>query len=222
MTPTLYRWLGATLLAFAAALVVVAATRAHAAPPPAPTFTKDVAPILFANCATCHHDGGSGPFALVTFEDAKKRARLIASVTQSRYMPPWLPAPGHGDFADERTLSAEQIRTIQRWVDAGSVEGPSEDLPPVPHFPDGWLLGTPDLVIEMPEAYALRADGPDVFRNFVFPVSIPATRFVRAIEILPGDQGSSTTRMSLSIGRGARGVATRRIRVSALAEWTSR
>src|SRR5271166_77154 len=80
-----------------------------------PTFAHDVAPILYQYCAPCHRPGEAGPFSLLSYSDAKKRAAQITAVTSSRYMPPWLPEPAHGDFADERRLSAEQIKTIADW-----------------------------------------------------------------------------------------------------------
>src|SRR5580704_16884399 len=88
------------------------------------TFAHDVAPVVYQFCAPCHHPGGEGPFSLLDYEDVKKHAAQIAAVTRSRYMPPWLPEPGHGDFAGERRLSGEQIARIADWVAAGSPEGP--------------------------------------------------------------------------------------------------
>src|SRR5262245_65587097 len=104
------------------------------------TFNKQIAPILFANCAACHHAGGAGPFGLIEYEEVKKRARQIVTVTGSRYMPPWLPEPGHGEFADARRLSDEQIGTIRRWVEQGMIEGAKGDLPPAPSFNEAWQL----------------------------------------------------------------------------------
>ena len=152
------------------------------------TFNKDIAPIIFQNCAACHHPGGAGPFSLVNYQDVRKRAEQIAVVTESRYMPPWLPEPGHGEFADERRLSGKQIEMIRRWVKDGATEGLSTDLPPVPKFNEGWQLGRPDLVVKMPEAYTLPAGGTDVFRNFVIPIPVATMRYVKAVEILPGNK----------------------------------
>lgn len=152
------------------------------------TFNKDIAPIIFQNCAECHHPGGPAPFSLLNYEDVKKRARQIVSVTKSRYMPPWPPEPGYGEFAGERRLSESQIIAIQQWVEQGSAEGVATTLPPLPRFNEGWQLGQPDLVVKMPKPYLLQATGTDVFRNFVIPIPVPATRYVRAVEILPGNK----------------------------------
>lgn len=152
------------------------------------TFNKQIAPIFFANCAACHHAGGAGPFSLVEYQEVKKRARQIVTVTASRYMPPWLPEPGYGDFADARRLSNEQIETIRRWVEQGMMEGDKSDLPPAPGFNEAWQLGEPDLIVEMPRPYTLPAETTDVFRNFVIPLPITKTRYVKAVEFLPGDK----------------------------------
>jgi tetratricopeptide (TPR) repeat protein len=156
----------------------------------APTFNKHVAPIMFEYCAACHHPGGAGPFSLTTYQDAKKRAKQIAAVTASRYMPPWLPddLPPPHNFAGARRLSDEQAKIIQQWADAGAVEGDAADLPAAPKFNAGWQLGQPDLIVKMPQAYTLPASGTDVFRNFVIPVPVTTMRYVRAVEILPGNK----------------------------------
>jgi tetratricopeptide (TPR) repeat protein/mono/diheme cytochrome c family protein len=152
------------------------------------TFNRDIAPIVFQHCAECHHTGGAAPFSLLRYDEVKKRGKQIVSVTESRYMPPWLPEPGYGEFADARRLSDEQIGTIRRWVEQGSIEGVAADLPPAPKFNEGWQLGQPDLVVKMPAPYILPAGGSDVFRNFVIPVPVSTTRYVRAVEILPGNK----------------------------------
>jgi len=150
------------------------------------TFTKDIAPIVYENCATCHRPGQSGPFPLLHFADVKKHAKQIAEVTQSRYMPPWLPDPG--DFLAERRLSIDQIGAIQQWVSEGATEGAATDLPPEPKWREGWQLGTPDLVVSMPAPYTLPAAGKDVYRNFVVPIPTAARRYVKAIEFNPGSR----------------------------------
>ncbi|HEY3456162.1 MAG TPA: tetratricopeptide repeat protein [Bryobacteraceae bacterium] len=149
----------------------------------APTFTHDVAPIVVRSCAPCHHSGGAGPFPLLTYGDVRKHARQIADVTRSRFMPPWLPEPGYGDFEDERRLTTREIETIQDWVAHGAPEGASADLAAAPSFPEGWQLGKPDLVVTAPRAFAVPAAGPDRFWNFVLSPKIDSRRYVRAVEI---------------------------------------
>jgi len=151
------------------------------------TFSRDVAPILFKNCAPCHRPGESAPFSVLTYADVKQRAQTIVKVTASRVMPPWLPEPGYGAFAGERHLTAAEIDTIRRWEEQGAAEGSPADLPPAPQPAGGWRLGTPDILIRLPEPYTLRASGGEVWRNFVIPIPVPATTYVRTVEIQPGN-----------------------------------
>jgi Flp pilus assembly protein TadD len=151
------------------------------------TFYKDVAPIVYHSCALCHRPGEPGPFPLLTYDDVRKHGQQIVTVIRRRYMPPWLPEPGHGDFQDERRLTDEQIRTIAQWVEQGTAAGSPSDAPPHPKFTPGWQLGAPDLVIEASAPYRLRADGPDEYWNFVLPLKLDGARWVKAIEIRPGN-----------------------------------
>jgi tetratricopeptide (TPR) repeat protein len=151
------------------------------------TFTRDVAPLVFQRCAPCHRPGESAPFSLLTYDDVKSRARVIAEVTGRRVMPPWLPVPGHGSFAGERRLSDHDIAVLRRWHEQGAAEGDAAHLPPQPVFPAGWQLGQPDLVVTLPRPYQLRADGTEVWRNFVMPVPVSSAQFVRAVELRPGN-----------------------------------
>jgi Tfp pilus assembly protein PilF len=153
------------------------------------TFTRDVAPIVFARCAGCHRPGGGAPFALLTYHDVRQRARTIVEVTGKRYMPPWLPAPGHGEFAGERRLADAEIEILRRWVEQGAVEGAASDLPAAPRADDGWQMGEPDLVVELPQPYTLPPSSGDVWRNFVIPVTIDRPVFVRTLELHPGGAG---------------------------------
>ena len=152
------------------------------------TFNKHIAPVIFQYCSPCHRPGESAPFPLLSYSDVRKHASQIVTVTERRFMPPWLPEAGYGDFAGERRLTAEQIRLIAEWVKEGSAEGNPADLPPAPHFTEGWQMGPPDLVVQMPKPFRLRASGDDVFRNFVVPVSLKETRYVRAVELRPGNK----------------------------------
>lgn len=151
------------------------------------TFNEDIAPIVFEKCSVCHRPDGGGPFDLLTYDDVRARSKQIAVVTEDRYMPPWLPTVGRGKFAGERALSNDQIGMIAQWSREGCKEGDPGDLPPLPTWPEGWTLGTPDLVLELPEEYELVADGADVYRNFVLSVPLEQPVYVRALEFDPGN-----------------------------------
>jgi hypothetical protein len=146
------------------------------------TFNKHIAPILYSQCAGCHRPGQSAPFSLISFADARRHAKQIGVVTREGLMPPWLPEQGVVRFADERRLSPEQLGLIQQWVTDGAPEGSPADLPPPPRWADGWQLGSPDLVVTVPETYTLAADGKDVYRNFVIPVPLTQPRHIKAVE----------------------------------------
>ena len=151
------------------------------------TFNKDIAPIMFHRCARCHRPGQSAPFALLSYQDARKHATDIVDVTARRYMPPWLPEQGYGDFMDERRLSIDEIGMIEQWVTEGQVEGSPADLPPAPNWSSDWQLGKPDLVVSLPETYTLAAERRDVYRNFVVPIPLTVGRYVRGVEFHPGN-----------------------------------
>jgi Tol biopolymer transport system component len=149
------------------------------------TFSENIAPIVYDNCVTCHRPGEAAPFALISYEDVKKRGALIVTVTKSRYMPPWHATHGYGEFADERRLTDQQIATIADWVRQGMPQGDPAKMPKLPQFAEGWHLGKPDLILEMPVGFDLPASGPDIFRNFVIPTGLKEDRWVRAVEFRP-------------------------------------
>ena len=152
------------------------------------SFARDVAPILNAHCVSCHRPGGGGPFALTSAAEAAAVAPMLVEVTRDRSMPPWPPRPDPvHKLVGERWLRDAEIDLLARWAAAGCPPGDAADLPPPPRFVEGWQLGRPDLVVRIPEAFTVPADGPDVFRNFVVPLDIPADRVVAAIEFHPGD-----------------------------------
>jgi hypothetical protein len=152
------------------------------------TFNKDIAPILWKNCASCHRPGEVGPFALLSYDDAAKRGEFIRDVVKDRIMPPWKAEPEYGRFHGVRRLSDADIKTIDRWVAAGSPEGRMEDLPQPPKFSEGWQLGVPDLVLKMPQPFEVPAETPDIYRCFVLPIDIPEDRTVSAVEFRPGNR----------------------------------
>lgn len=187
--------------AIAAVLGGKAPARSHAEPvgclfeagkrparPDAATYTRDIAPILQANCMKCHRDGEVAPFPLVSYSDAAKRARQIARVTASRFMPPWKPEPDFGHFLDERRLTDRELALLAGWADAGAPEGDPADLPPSPRFTEGWQIGEPDLIVKMSEPFEVPADGRDVFRNFVIPSGATEDKLVAAVEFRPGNR----------------------------------
>ena len=151
-----------------------------------PTFARDVASIVFANCSVCHRPGEAAPFSLLTYEDVRKRAKQVAVVTGSHYMPPWLPAPIPGvAFHADRSLTEAEIDVLARWADAGAPEGDPDQTPPQPRWTEGWQLGQPDLVVRMPRTYTVPTEGRDLYRNFLLPAPLrPGSnkRFVRAVE----------------------------------------
>ena len=167
------------------------------------TFTRDVAPILFSACASCHRPEGVAPFSLLTYDDAKSHAAAIVEATQDRVMPPWKPEPGYGEFLDERRLTSDQIATLRRWVDDGLLEGDPALLPRPPTWSGHWQLGTPDLVIETP-LYTLSASGDDVYRNFVLPIETSTSRYIRAWEFLPGSGAVHHATMQFDPTRSSR------------------
>jgi hypothetical protein len=176
------------LTALLCALGATSAARADE-PKPAPldhvTFSEHIAPIIFTNCTACHRPGEAAPFKLMTYRDVQKRGRTILQVVESRYMPPWKPEPGHGEFRDARRLSDQQIALLRRWVQSGMAEGNPRLLPLLPKFQDGWYLGKPDLVVTMDRPFDVPADGPDVYRNFVLRMDLPEDKWLTAIELRP-------------------------------------
>jgi Flp pilus assembly protein TadD len=152
------------------------------------SFNRDIAPIMYRSCATCHRPGEAAPFSLLSYSDVKKHARQIAEVTGSRSMPPWLPEPQKLKFADELRLPDAEINLIRRWVEGGASEGSPADLPPQPKFVEGWRLGEPDLILTANKPLTLPPSGTDTYWNFIFPVPTQETRWVKAIEIRPGDK----------------------------------
>jgi hypothetical protein len=149
------------------------------------TFTETIAPIVYRNCVTCHRPGEAAPFALITLDDVRKRGALIASVTESRYMPPWHAEHGYGDFAGERRLTDAEIAAIGEWVKQGMPEGDRTKLPKLPQFTSGWQLGKPDLILEMPAGYDVPASGPDIYRSFALPTGLLEDKYIRAVEFRP-------------------------------------
>src|SRR5580765_7904051 len=128
-----------------------------AAGPAAPTYTKDVAPILYRNCTSCHRPGEIGPMSLLSYKDARPWAKAIGTRVAAGTMPPWHADPTVGEFSNDRRLTAAEKETISQWVAAGAPEGDARDLPAAPRYAEGWTIGEPDAVLPMQEDYPIPA-----------------------------------------------------------------
>lgn len=152
------------------------------------TWSRDIAPLVYANCTSCHHEGEVAPFSLMTWQDAKKRAEMLSAVTESKTMPPWKAADAWGTFHDERRLTAAQIDLFKKWADVGAPEGEKADAPPAPKYATGWELGKPDMVVKMAKPFNVPAAGRDTFVFSVIPLNLPADTYVVAFEYHPGNR----------------------------------
>ncbi|MEC5128932.1 cytochrome c [Verrucomicrobiales bacterium BCK34] len=149
------------------------------------TYHRDIAPIIHANCMSCHRPGESAPFPLTNYEEVSRKAKTIARVVDDRYMPPWHANHEVTAFQDVRRLSDDEVALIGRWVDEGKAEGDPADSPEPPSYTEGWQLGEPDMIVTMAMPYDVPADGPDIYRNFVLPLDLDEDKWVKAIELRP-------------------------------------
>ena len=152
------------------------------------TFARDVAPILFANCAYCHRPGEVAPFSLLSYKDARPWAVSIKQAVSTRQMPPWNADPHYGSFRDARRLTDQEIATIVAWVDGGAKEGNPSDTPALPQFADGWQIGEPDLVLTMAEPVKIPATGTIPYLTVPTNYEFPEDTWVQAIEVRPGNR----------------------------------
>ncbi len=148
------------------------------------TFNQQIAPIIFRNCSSCHRPGEAAPFALLSYEDVAKKGKTIVKATTSHLMPPWKAEPASFPYRDERRLTRDEIALIQAWLEAGMPEG-SGKKPEPPKFTSDWRLGEPDLVVEMPAAYHVAADGPDIYRNIAVPLGLAEDKWITALDMRP-------------------------------------
>lgn len=154
------------------------------------TFNKDIAPILYKNCAECHRPNDIAPMALMTYKEARPWARSIKERVLTRDMPPWSPDPKFGEFINDHRLAQNDIDTIVAWVDQGAKEGEAKDLQPVPEFTStsGWRLGKPDAVFDIGKEFSVTPGMPDTIMNFIVPTNFKEDKWVTAAEILPGNR----------------------------------
>ncbi|MEJ7604852.1 MAG: cytochrome c [Bryobacteraceae bacterium] len=159
---------------------------AHAAPTSV-TFSKDVAPIFYEHCVSCHRAGDIAPKSLLTYSEARPWAAAIREAVASRTMPPWHANPHYGRFANDARLSDKQIDTIQAWARQGAKEGNPADLPPAPKFEKGWRIGKPDAVFTVPE-FTLSSQGYDEQKTFFVDTGLTEDMWAEAVEIRPGNR----------------------------------
>src|SRR5262245_55468696 len=152
------------------------------------TFNKDVAQILFKNCAECHRPGEAAPMSLLSYKEARPWARSIREKVLSHEMPPWHADPKVGQFSNDPRLTQAEIDTITAWVDGGAKEGEPRDLPPAPKFVEGWSIGQPDLILKMPDEFTLEANGPDEYQHFVIDPGFTEDKYVQMAEARPGNR----------------------------------
>ena len=180
-------WVAAAVTA--CALTLGATAIARTATPdaePAATFTKDVAPIFYAKCASCHRPNEMAPMPLLTYDDVRPYVSAIRTKVSQGLMPPWHADAPRGTFLNDRRLTDIERDTILRWASTGAPKGESKHLPPLPKFPEGWTIGTPDAVIKMAKAYDVPADGTIPYQYFAAPTNFTEDKWVQSLEIRPG------------------------------------
>jgi hypothetical protein len=177
----------ATSLAVLAAVTLFAAAPARAADgKPAPTFSKDVAPIFYKACVECHRPTMFAPMSLESYDDARPWARSIKQRVVARAMPPWGSDAPHGAFKNDPSLTQAEIDTIAAWVDAGAPKGDDTDLPAKPQFAEGWTIGKPDAIFTMEEDFAIPASGAVEYQYIRVPTHLTEDKWIQALEIRPG------------------------------------
>ena len=165
----------------------LAAASVDSSKPPAPTFTHDVAPILYRHCVSCHHAGDIAPMSLITYKETRPWAEAIREAVLTHKMPPWKADPHFGKWSNDPRLSDAEVATLSAWVTGSKLEGNAADLPPVPVFNDGWKIGKPDVVIAIPE-HKLDSTGPDEYTYVSVPTNFTEDRWIVAAELRPGNR----------------------------------
>jgi len=155
---------------------------------PAVTFHKDVEPILEQHCQECHRPGEIGPMPLLTYEQARPWARSIKAAVLKKQMPPWPADPQYGAFSNDRSLTKAQIDTLAAWADANAPEGNKADAPAPRTWVEGWNIGKPDVVLQMPKPFAVPGSGEVEYQYIVVPTGFTEDKWVEAVEIRPSNR----------------------------------
>jgi hypothetical protein len=153
-----------------------------------PTFYKDVLPVFQRNCQSCHRSGEAAPMPLVTYQDARPWAKAIRQAVLTKKMPPWFADPSVGHFANDRTLAPADVETLVKWSDGGALAGNPKDAPKPVEFTDGWNIGKPDVILEMPSAYEVPATGTIEYQHFIVPTGFTEDKWVQVVELRPGNR----------------------------------
>lgn len=154
----------------------------------APTFYRDVVPILQQHCQVCHGPGEIGPMPLVGYEQTRRWANSIAQRTRSRNMPPWFADPHFGKFSNDPSLGPAEIEILSRWADEGAPEGDPNEAPPPPHWTDGWNISPPDNIIAMPKAVGIPATGDIEYTYEIVPTNFAEAKWVQMSEVRPASR----------------------------------
>ena len=173
------------LVALAVALSVCALA---ATGPASITFDKEILPILQKRCQDCHRPGEAAPMSLLSYPEARPWAKAIRQAVLTKKMPPWFADPHYGKFANDRSLSQSEIDTIVAWVDAGAKEGNPKDAPAPRQFVEGWNIGKPDLVLEMPNAFDVPATGQVEYQYIILPTNLTQDMWIQANEVRPSNR----------------------------------
>ncbi len=155
---------------------------------PAPTFYKNVLPVLQQNCQACHRPGEAAPMSFLSYESTRPWAKSIREAVLSKKMPPWFADPAHGKFSNDRTLTKADADVLAAWVEAGAPAGDPKDAPKPRVFTEGWNIGTPDLILEMPAEYKVAASGTIEYQHFVVPTGFTEDKWIQVVELRPGDR----------------------------------
>jgi hypothetical protein len=167
-------------------LVTLAGSLTAASNPSAVTFNKQVLPLLQKRCQNCHRPGEAAPFSMLTYKAARPWAKAMKEAVLAKKMPPWFADPAYGHFSNDRRLAPEEVNTLVSWVDQGALEGDPTDAPQRLEFDEGWTIGKPDVVLEMPVEYTVPAKGTIEYTYFLLPKVFSEDKWIEKIEVRPG------------------------------------
>jgi hypothetical protein len=166
-------------------LILVCSVAVSASAATAPTFTKDVAPILYNRCLECHRPGEAGPMAFRTYQETRPWAKAIKQAVMTHNMPPWYADPTIDHFKNDRHLTDQEVATITQWVDAGAPEGKKSDLPKLPEYTEGWVIGKPDLIVSIPKEFTIPATGVVQYQYFTIDPGFTEDTWIQAADVRP-------------------------------------